>query len=93
MPQTVGARNRPRLSATLTFLFPRAPAIYAPMKATLATLLLAGVSLVFIGCESDLPPASDVGNRFQRGVTGQGTLVQPDRSEDPLIQENTRVGY
>ncbi|MEO7317736.1 MAG: hypothetical protein ABIZ56_01975 [Chthoniobacteraceae bacterium] len=63
------------------------------MKAILATLLLASASLVFVGCESELPPTSDVGNRFQRGVTGQGTLTQPDKTEDPLIKENTRVGY
>ena len=30
--------------------------------------------------------------KLQRGVTGQGTLVQPDHSNDPIIREKTRVG-
>ena len=63
------------------------------MKAFLATIFLAGLGLAFTGCESDLPPDSSVKRRFERGVVGEGTLVQPDRSEDPLIKENTRVGY
>ncbi len=46
------------------------------------------------GCESDLPPQpSGVPNKIQRGMTGQGTLYQPDRSGDPIIREDTRVGY
>jgi hypothetical protein len=63
------------------------------MKAIFATILLASICLGFAACESDLPPASEVGDRFERGVVGQGTLTQPDKSEDPLIKENTRVGY
>ena len=64
------------------------------MKAILAAFFFASVCLAFVGCESDVPPgASNVGRRFERGVVGQGTLTQPDRSEDPLIKENTRVGY
>jgi len=63
------------------------------MKALLATIFLASLCLGFAGCESDVPPAREVGRRFERGVMGEGTLVQPDRSGDPLIRENTRVGY
>jgi hypothetical protein len=63
------------------------------MKAIFATILLASICLGFGACESELPPDPSVGNRFERGVVGQGTLTQPDNSEDPLIKENTRVGY
>lgn len=65
------------------------------MKAILAFLSAAFASVVLVGCETDVPPdpASDPGEKLRRGVTGQGTLYQPDRSGDPLIRENTRVGY
>ena len=59
------------------------------MKAILASVILGGAVWSLAGCESDVPPARKV----ERGLTGQGALVQPDRSEDPIIRENTRVGY
>jgi hypothetical protein len=66
------------------------------MKSILASLCLAAAGVLMTGCESDVPPsASDNSGaeKLRRGVTGQGTLVQPDRSEDPLIREQSRVGY
>ena len=66
------------------------------MKAIVASLFLAAAAVFVTGCESDVPPsASDTtgAEKLKRGVTGQGTLVQPDRSEDPLIREQSRVGY
>ena len=66
------------------------------MKAIAASLFLAAAGVFLTGCESDVPPsASDTtgAEKLKRGVTGQGSLVQPDRSEDPLIREQTRVGY
>jgi hypothetical protein len=46
------------------------------------------------GCESDLPPQpSQVPAKLERGITGQGTLYQPDRTSDPVIREQSRVGY
>jgi hypothetical protein len=66
------------------------------MRSIFAALLLVTASLVLFGCESDVPPsAADeaAGDKLRRGVTGQGTIVQPDRSEDPVIREQTRVGY
>jgi hypothetical protein len=60
------------------------------MKAIFATLLLTCASLPFSGCESDVPPDPA---RRQHGPVGQGSIVQPDKSEDPVIRENTRVGY
>ena len=63
------------------------------MKACLIPLGALAV-LMLAGCESDLPPEpSVVPNKIQRGMTGQGTLYQPDRSSDPIIREDTRVGY
>ena len=65
------------------------------MKAILVSLALAGAGLVFSGCETDVPPDTtrpNPGEKFQRGVTGHGTLSEPDRSSDPVIRENTRVG-
>jgi hypothetical protein len=58
------------------------------MKAFLATFLLAG-ALALAGCESDVPP---VPAEPQVGRV-PGHLTQPDRSDDPVIKENTRVGY
>ena len=66
------------------------------MKAIVASLFLATAGVFLAGCESDVPPSASDSNgaeKLKRGVTGQGTLVQPDRSEDPLIREQSRVGY
>ena len=66
------------------------------MRSIFAALLLVTASLVLSGCESDVPPSATdeaAGEKLKRGVTGQGTIVQPDRSEDPVIREQTRVGY
>jgi hypothetical protein len=60
------------------------------MKAILASILLV---LGGAGCESDVPPAQDATNKLERGLTGHGTVYQPDRSNDPIIREQSRVGY
>ncbi len=65
------------------------------MKAFLASLLLTGLCLAFAGCESDVPPSPNGStgvNTFERGISGQGTLTEPDKSSDPIIKETTRVG-
>ncbi len=62
------------------------------MKALLFSIAAAGLIVGLTACESDVPPAQDAGNKLERGLTGQGTLVQPDRSNDPIIREQTRVG-
>lgn len=54
------------------------------MKAFVFTLLLAAVLLA--GCESDMPPEPNRENPVQRGIRGEGSLVQPDRSDDPFIR-------
>ncbi len=66
------------------------------MKAISAATLLAAFSLILTGCESDVPPSasdSSGAETFRRGMTGNGKLVQPDHSEDPVIREQSRVGY
>ena len=65
------------------------------MRAILVTIFLAGVSLAITGCESDMPPNTSGNgvNKFERGISGQGSLSQPDKSDDPIIKENTRAGY
>ncbi|HEX5177264.1 MAG TPA: hypothetical protein VFV83_09560 [Chthoniobacteraceae bacterium] len=60
------------------------------MKAILASVLIV---LGCVGCESDVPPAQDATNKLERGLTGHGTVYQPDRSNDPIIREQSRVGY
>ncbi len=60
------------------------------MKAIFASLLLTFASLLFGGCESDVPPDPA---RKPHAPIGDGSIVQPDKSEDPVIRENTRVGY
>ncbi len=45
-------------------------------------------------CESDMPPQpSEVPTKLQRGITGQGTLYQPTRANDPYVGDSDRVGY
>ncbi len=60
------------------------------MRALLALILLVAAA----GCESDVPPASGTkgGNPFERGMSRQGTLTQPDQSNDPLIKGSTPNG-
>lgn len=51
-------------------------------------------ALLLASCESDMPPeANPVPGKLQRGMSGQGTLYQPDRTADPIIREESRVGY
>ena len=63
------------------------------MKAIFPILLMAGAILALAACESDVPPRSHDESAIERGIHGKGHLSQPDRSDDPLIRENTRVGY
>ena len=59
------------------------------MKAFLVpTFIAAGLALA--GCESDMPPPARTDNALQRGLRGEGQLVQPDRSGDPIIRETAR---
>jgi hypothetical protein len=66
------------------------------MKAILVLLLGIASTLVLSGCETDLPADArtegNPGDKLQRGLSGQGTLVQPTRENDPFVQSETRVG-
>jgi hypothetical protein len=56
------------------------------MRVLLALIFFVAVT----GCESDVPPAQNrSGNPLERGISGKGTLTQPDKSEDPLIKGGT----
>lgn len=66
------------------------------MKAFLALCTVAvAASAALSGCESDLPPTpGEPTAKLKRGLTGQGTLYQPEeQANDPIIREQTRVGY
>jgi len=66
------------------------------MRPILALIFLTGACLALAGCESELPPSPSPNNglnKFERGISGQGALTQPDKSDDPIIKENTRAGY
>lgn len=57
------------------------------MKAFALLFLLATAALL-AGCESDMPPDNSRGNPIQRGLRGEGTLVQPDESDVGFGSEN-----
>ncbi len=63
------------------------------MRAILASIFLVAACLAFTGCESDMPPSQNGVNKLERGISGQGSLTQPDKSDDPIIKEQTRAGY
>ena len=58
--------------------------------------LALAVCAVLSGCETDVPPdpavPNDPGERLQRGITGQGTIVQPSRADDPFVRDENRIG-
>ncbi len=64
-----------------------------------ALLFLLSAGLLLTGCESDVAPGTEVPGKFQRGIRGEGTLYQSDRSSvpgspnyDPMIREDARTG-
>jgi hypothetical protein len=64
------------------------------MQRVLILLGLLAAAVLLPACESDLPPQpSQVPGKIERGLSGQGTLYQPDRTSDPVIREQSRVGY
>ncbi|HEY3897745.1 MAG TPA: hypothetical protein VGM54_03980 [Chthoniobacter sp.] len=62
------------------------------MRVLLALIFLVATGLA--GCESDVPPSANRSstNPLERGISGQGTLTQPDKSDDPLIKGSTPNG-
>jgi hypothetical protein len=59
------------------------------LRAFTAAFLLASAAFLFGGCADPLEKATveEVPQKFQRGITGNGTLGPMDRSDDPNIKE------
>ena len=62
------------------------------MKAFFLLILLASLSLVLAGCESDLPPDQNAQNKLERGISGHGTISNPDKADDPLSPDASNGG-
>jgi len=62
------------------------------MKTFLVSLVLATAALALGGCESDMPPSPHEENPLQRGLRGEGQLIQPDvqDSDQPTGNEIPR---
>ena len=57
------------------------------MKRALAPFVIAA-ALTFGGCADELEQRTteEVGERFQRGIRGEGTIGPRDRSDDPYLR-------
>jgi hypothetical protein len=64
-----------------------------PMKAIFACFFCALFCAALPACHREDSPAQRVAAKLQRGLTGDGTLYQPDHSNDPIVRETFRVGY
>ncbi len=62
------------------------------MRAFLVLFSASAAIVLCAGCESDVAPGTEVPGKLERGIRGEGTLYQPDRSNDPMIREESRVG-
>jgi hypothetical protein len=61
------------------------------LKALSIAFFTAAAALLLLGgCADPLekPMVQEAGEKFQRGITGNGSLQAPDRSEDPTIGGN-----
>lgn len=56
----------------------------------LVALLVFATGMWAAGCASDTPPAQEVQEHLQRGVSGQGELGPLNRGDDPFV--NPREG-
>jgi hypothetical protein len=62
------------------------------MKAFFLLILLASFGLAFAGCESDLPPDPNAQNKFERGISGHGTITNPNTQPDTISPDNSNGG-
>jgi hypothetical protein len=62
---------------------------YPSRLKALSILFLIGSAILIAGCADPLekPVMQEVPQKFQRGVTGNGTLGPMDRSNDPTMKE------
>jgi hypothetical protein len=51
----------------------------------LLALSASAVTLLLGGCAQDTPPAEEVREHFQRGLSGEGQLGPIDRGDDPYV--------
>jgi hypothetical protein len=60
------------------------------MKRAFTALLTAG-ALVLGGCADELeqPTSQEVSDRLGRGIRGEGTLGERDRSDDPYLRSDS----
>ena len=86
------SRSAASTGALWLSLFQAGSVLEAGMKDFVAMLLLVAAGFASSGCETDVPPDPNA-KRKLGGPTGRGEIVQPDKSDDPIIRENTRVGY
>jgi hypothetical protein len=59
------------------------------MKRAVSSIALAS-ALVFGGCADQLeqPTTQEVGEHFERGIRGEGTIGPRDRTDDPYVRAN-----
>jgi hypothetical protein len=59
------------------------------LKAFSIAFCIASATILIAGCADPLekPVVNEVPEKFQRGITGNGTLGPVDRSDDPTIRE------
>ena len=62
------------------------PDYQAPLSMKVTVFILVLTAALLAGCESDMPPETNRENPIQRGIRGEGTLVQPERNDDPFIR-------
>jgi hypothetical protein len=60
------------------------------MKRVFASLLM-GSALMLAGCADELeqPTSQEVGEHIGRGIRGQGTIGERDRSDDPYLRSDS----
>jgi hypothetical protein len=71
-----------------------------PMKVIILLFLPVFGASLLTSCESDIASGTEVPEKFERGIRGQGKLYEPDHSPnpgspnyDPSVREEARSGY
>jgi len=63
------------------------------MNRVLAFIASAGALFLSSCADSlDQQTTQELGERFQKGITGEGTIVPRDRSDDPFVRSNEPGG-
>ncbi len=64
-----------------------------PMKTIFRCFFCALFSAALAACQRADSPGQRLAAKLHRGITGDGTLYQPDHSNDPIVRETFRVGH